>query len=196
MNSNIEQDISNQLVNENNEDTNTISSGNEINQIVKNSESNWQTLARELLEIKLEYLTEVEKKDQEIKQLHSQVKWILVLIGLGVILLTGSAAWLFYRLDLSNYQVNYLKQEEEITILKNEIQSIKNKIPDNIESIENNYQKLNTIEQKIINLEERQVYLEKNSQKKEQTMTILIEALQKLIDAEKNNNLDQDSNSQ
>ncbi len=96
MNSNkIEQDISNQLVNKNNEDTNTISSDNEINQIVENSESNWQTLARELLEIK--------------------------------------------------------------------------------------------IDQKIIDLEERQTYLEKNSQKKEQTMTILVEALQKLIDAENEN---------
>ncbi len=93
-----------------------------------------EELAREVLELKLDYLSEVENRSREIKRLRSQVKWLTGILLVAIAVLGGSLIWLTYSLNLFPNQLE--RKIQSTTPEQQELESLKTeKISQNLSKL-------------------------------------------------------------
>ncbi len=110
-----------------------------------------EELAREVLELKLDYLSEAENRSRSLKRLRAQVKWLTGILLVAIAVLGDSLIWLTYNLNLFPNQ------------LERKIQST---TPDQQE------------------LETQAKNLETSVNKPYQALTVLLQALQDRVEAD------------
>ncbi len=84
-----------------------------------------EELTREVLELKLDYLSEAENRSRSLKRLRAQVKWLTGILLVAIAVLGGSLIWLTYSLNLFPNQLerkiqSKTPEQQELESLKTE----------------------------------------------------------------------------
>ena len=117
-----------------------------------------EELAREVLELKLDYLSEAENRSRSLKRLRAQVKWLTGILLVAIAVLGGSLIWLTYSLNLFPNQLerkiqSKTPEQQELKSLKSEVRSLGEQLPQTVRLLQGNQNKLKELETQAQNRE-------------------------------------------
>ena len=106
-----------------------------------------EELTREVLELKLDYLSEAENRSRSLKRLRAQVKWLTGILLVAIAVLGGSLIWLTYSLNLFPNQLgrkiqSKTPEQQELKSLKSEVRSLGEQLPQTARLLQGNQNKV------------------------------------------------------
>ncbi|MBE9118118.1 hypothetical protein IQ249_19675 [Lusitaniella coriacea LEGE 07157] len=163
-----------------------------------------EELAREIIELKLDSLSEADERRRLVQALRRQVRWLLSILAVVLTVFGGTLAWLVVTQTLERAQ---LKQQlravtvtrQELEGLADELKAVRAELPDSlVRDLKDNQSLLKkldaqfqTIEGNQKHLEELDVQfndLEETVNTRQKALAVLANALQDLVNAEESQN--------
>lgn len=163
----------------------------------KSPENSLDTLARELLELKLDYVSETNHRSQEIERLRFQFNWMSGILFLVITVVSATMTWIVYGFKPQAVETNLPEQNTLVTQLEEqnyqnlaeEIESWQEKLAAESEKIQINQDKIAEIEQEVAQiqqLEGQMQTLENQLNSHQQEITALVQSLEALIQSPTN----------